>query len=159
MDSLLLNLKPESTDVSEFYTTTHPRESSTLVDTGGDSGFDLFFPRDITIEPGETVLIDLGVSCEFLSNGSPCGFWLLARSSIYKTPLRFSGSVGLIDKGYRKNLKVAVDNIKSEPYTVKKGERLFQVVHGSLHSFNVRVLGEQQVLSHSDRGGHGSTGK
>ena len=33
----------------------------------GDSGLDLFCPETITINPGETVCIDLKINCEALS--------------------------------------------------------------------------------------------
>ena len=46
-----------------------------------------------------------------------------ARSSISKTPLRMSNSIGLIDGGYRGELKVYVDNISDDPFELKKGNR------------------------------------
>ena len=36
-------------------------------------------------------------------------FYVYPRSSISKTPLRMANSVGIIDSGYRGNLKFAVD--------------------------------------------------
>ena len=38
-------------------------------------------------------------------------------------------SIGIIDKGYRGNIMAKVDNIKTEPFTIKKGTRLFQIAY------------------------------
>ena len=46
-------------------------------------------------------------------------------SSISKTPLRMSNSIGLIDAGYRGNIMVALDSHDLEPYTIQKDTRLF----------------------------------
>jgi dUTP pyrophosphatase len=53
---------------------------------------------------------------------------------------------------------VPVDNISNEDYIIKRGERLFQIVHPSLEPINVQLVEE---LSESERGsgGFGSTGK
>jgi dUTPase len=55
-------------------------------------------------------------------------------------------------------LKVPVDNTSDQDYTVKKGERLFQIASPDLRSFNI-VLTE--TLTESQRGtqGFGSSGK
>ena len=82
----------------------------------------------------------------------------MPRSSISKTPLRQCNSVGLIDAGYRGEIMAAVDNIKQEPYRLKPGQRLFQLVamDGSPISFELT-----DVLTETDRGegGFGSTGQ
>ena len=98
----------------------------------GDSGLDLFNPETLTIEPGETKCIDLQIQCEGfncsnLNLRENVSYKLYPRSSIVKTPLRLSNSVGIIDAGYRGNIMAFVDNIKGEPFTIEKGTRLFQI--------------------------------
>lgn len=121
----------------------------------GDAGLDLYVLEDITIEPGETLPIKLGVSCE-PDNGK--AYFLMPRSSISKTPLRLANSIGLIDGGYRGELMAMCDNIKSEPYTAKKGQRLFQIVACDCSPITYELVNE---LSETTRGsgGFGSTGK
>ena len=87
----------------------------------GDAGLDLFVINEQTIGPGESTLIHLEIACEN-SDGRP--YLLMPRSSIAKTPLRLSNSIGLIDGGYRGEIMAAVDNIKDERYTVEPGQRL-----------------------------------
>ena len=121
----------------------------------GDAGLDLYVLEDITIEPGETLPIKLGVSCE-PDNGK--AYFLMPRSSISKTPLRLANSIGLIDGGYRGELMAMCDNIKSEPYTAEKGQRLFQIVACDCSPITYELVNE---LSETTRGsgGFGSTGK
>lgn len=121
----------------------------------GDAGLDLYIIEDIEIKPMETKLIKLGISCE---PGDGKAYYLMPRSSINKTPLRLSNSIGLIDGGYRGEIMASCDNIKNYSYTAKKGERLFQLVSfdSSPISFSLK-----KELSNTSRGegGFGSTGK
>ncbi len=121
----------------------------------GDAGLDLYLLEDITIEPRETLPIKLGVACE-PDNGK--AYFLMPRSSISKTPLRLANSIGLIDGGYRGELMAMCDNIKSEPYTAEKGQRLFQIVACDCSPITYELVNE---LSETTRGsgGFGSTGK
>ena len=82
----------------------------------------------------------------------------MPRSSIPKTPLRLSNSIGLIDAGYRGELQAPLDNISDENYLVKAGTRLFQIVNPDLSTFSSINIVDK--LSETDRGegGFGSTG-
>ena len=119
----------------------------------GDSGLDLFFTKDEVVKGGETKMIGMKIKCE-----ADTSYWLMPRSSITKTPLRMANSMGLIDKGYRGEILVCVDNIKKEDYTVKKGQRLFQIVSPGLDGIEIKIVDE---LTKTDRGegGFGSSGK
>ena len=164
---MMLHLKPENDNVLMMYIDHNTYHS-------GDSGLDLFFPEDINILPKETVTIDLQIQCEGLKDVSDpvsdsdsdsetesdvrnISYYLYPRSSISKTPLRMANSVGIIDAGYRGNIKVAVDNISDKGYTVSKGQRLFQICAPDLGPIDLKLADE---LSTSSRGpcGFGSTG-
>lgn len=81
----------------------------------GDSGLDLFVVKEQTIQPGETAFIRLGIkaaafdgkdggrvaqelSVSVMFPSAGLSWLLMARSSISKTPLRLSNSIGLIDQ-------------------------------------------------------------
>ncbi|MBT3662978.1 MAG: dUTP diphosphatase [Candidatus Marinimicrobia bacterium] len=121
----------------------------------GDAGLDLFVINEQTINAGESTLIHLQISCENTENKP---YLIMPRSSIAKTPLRLSNSIGLIDSGYRGEIMAAVDNIKTEDYTVEPGQRLFQLVAMDGASIHFELVDE---LSETTRGsgGFGSTGK
>ncbi|GBE59648.1 deoxyuridine 5 -triphosphate nucleotidohydrolase [Babesia ovata] len=104
----------------------------------GDCGLDLFCPETVTVPPHTTQSVGLKVKIAAYKKTSPedrdtdsmknVGWLLMPRSSIAKTPLRLANSVGVIDAAYRGEIILALDNIRDEPYTIQKGDRLSQVV-------------------------------
>ncbi|PEW95875.1 dUTP diphosphatase [Bacillus cereus] len=119
----------------------------------GDSGFDLVSMEDVTIKPGENVIIKTGVAYEI-----PVGFELQVRprsGMSVKTPLRVI--LGTVDAGYRSDVGVIADNIGSEPFEVKRGDRVAQGVIAPVIRANLIEVDE---LSETERGngGFGSTG-
>ncbi len=120
----------------------------------GDAGLDLFVLEEQTFQPGETATIHLGIQCE-PDDGR--AYLLMPRSSISKTPLRMANSVGLIDGGYRGEIMAACDNIKDVPYTVHKGNRLFQLVTLDGSPIEYELTDELSTTARGS-GGFGSTG-
>ncbi len=145
---MYLKIKPFNTVVKELY-----EHHGHFHD--GDAGIDLFVVTEQTIKAGESTLIHLQIACENTENNP---YLLMPRSSIAKTPLRLSNSIGLIDGGYRGEIMAAVDNIKTEDYTVEPGQRLFQLVAMDGSPIHFELVDE---LSDTTRGsgGFGSTGK
>ncbi len=139
----------------------------------GDSGLDLFCPSSLVVPPHTLgYKIDLGISCEMVKSSkykisdignnvnvvSNVGYYLYPRSSLSRTPLRLSNSVGIIDAGYRGTICAMVDNHSSEQYTVAAGERLFQICSSQLEPFMFELVDELSATSRGN-GGFGSTGK
>ena len=143
-----LNIRPFNAEVKQLYDN-HGHFHD------GDAGLDVYVINEQTIDPDETSLIHLQIACE-TSDGRP--YLLMPRSSIAKTPLRLCNSIGLIDGGYRGEIMAVVDNIKKGPYTVKPGQRLFQLVamDGSPIHF---TLVDKLTESTRGEGGFGSTGE
>ena len=143
-----LNIRPFNAEVKQLYDN-HGHFHD------GDAGLDVYVINEQTIDPDETTLIHLQIACE-TSDGRP--YLLMPRSSIAKTPLRLCNSIGLIDGGYRGEIMAVVDNIKKGPYTVKPGQRLFQLVamDGSPIHF---TLVDKLTESTRGEGGFGSTGE
>ena len=120
----------------------------------GDAGLDLYVLEDIHFKTGETRAIKMGISCE-PEDGK--AYYLFPRSSISKTPLRMANSIGLIDGGYRGEIMAVCDNIKSEDYTVEKGQRLFQLVAADSSPIEYELVVEIEMTPRGT-GGFGSTG-
>ena len=77
----------------------------------GDAGMDVRAMEDYNINPGETVLVSTGIKMAI-----PKGYAILVqpRSGMsYKTKLRVANTPGLIDSGYRDEIKVIVENIEA----------------------------------------------
>lgn len=97
------------------------------------------------------------------SDGSPVPCLLLPRSSIYMTAFRMCNSIGLIDAGYRGELKAKVDNLYPEEETTMRlddGARLFQICQHNFLPWNRIVLTDELPSPPDSRGsgGFGSTG-
>ena len=120
----------------------------------GDAGLDLYVLENIHFEAGETKAIKLGISCE-PEDGT--AYYLFPRSSISKTPLRMANSIGLIDGGYRGEIMAVCDNIKTDTYTVEKGQRLFQLVATDSSAITYELVKSLEMTTRG-MGGFGSTG-
>jgi dUTP pyrophosphatase len=68
-----------------------------------------------------------------------------------------ANSVGIIDAGYRGEICAMVRNCSNDLYTIKQGDRLFQLCSPDLKPLDIIIVNE---LSESERGigGFGSTG-
>ena len=144
-----LNILPDNDSVKILY--------SNRDNYSDDSGFDLVCPDELIVNPRQTIRINFKIKCEAIQNNNYVGYYLYPRSSISRTPLRMSNSVGIIDKGYRGHIMASVDNISNEPYIISKGSRLFQICHPLLEPIDFSIVNN---LSESNRGenGFGSTG-
>lgn len=146
--SMHLLILPESDSVASSY------ESHTTFHEG-DSGLDLFFVEDVVIPSKKTLLINLGIQCEAFADKNKernVSYYLYPRSSIAKTPLRMANSVGIIDAGYRGSLMAAVENTSEDNYTIRAGQRLFQLCGPTLEPVTFELV---NALSTTTRGGGG----
>jgi len=92
------------------------------------------------------------------TSGNPQAYYIYPRSSLYKSFLRMTNSVGIIDRGYRGHLASVFDAL--EPVNLKGGQRLVQVCSPNLSPFLVKLVTEIEHLGLTERGtgGFGSTG-
>ena len=126
------------------------------VNYASDSGLNLFFPETLELKKGTTTLVDLKVSGAFFDGGRRRAFFMIPRSSIYKSRVRMANSVGLVDSLYSGTLKTALDAL--DDYTIQKGTSLFQICLPTLEPFPTIVLSEkQETTAERGEGGFGST--
>jgi dUTP pyrophosphatase len=126
----------------------------------GDSGIDLITPHQLNCEiPFQVSYINLEIQCEMidLETGNLCSYWLLPRSSISKTNFQLANSVGLIDAGYRGNIKAMVRNFMPNS-KLESMVCYFQIVAPDLKPIKVVLVDELTTTSRND-GGFGSTEK
>lgn len=141
-----------------------------------DAGMDVYAVEDVTIEPGQTVLIRTGLKAQI-----PEGFEIQVRprsGMSLKTKLRIANAPGTVDSGYRDEICIIAENtdfgqwtaievqegickedfIRGENIVIKKGDRIAQFVVSAVAK--LLVLEVKEVSSDGDRGGgFGSTGK
>ncbi|MEJ7506944.1 dUTP diphosphatase [Staphylococcus simulans] len=117
-----------------------------------DSGLDLYVSETTVIEPHTTAAVKTDVAINL-----PYGYEGQVRprsGKSLKTKLRVA--LGTIDNTYHKEIGIITDNIGDEPITVKKGERLAQLV--IIPVSYVQPIEVQQFENESNRGAYGSTG-
>jgi dUTP pyrophosphatase len=122
-----------------------------------DAGADLaaWLPEgvaQIEIYPGEQKMVDTGVALKI-----PPGYagFVYNRSSQGKQGITIPHSVGIIDASYRGTVKVILKNLGEDPYVIKTGDRIAQLVIQ-----RVELVGFEDWWNDSNRGtgGFGSTG-
>ena len=121
----------------------------------GDGGVDLFAASDIGLGPGERSLVATGIAVAI-----PDGFagLITPRSGLaVRSGLGIVNAPGLVDSGYRGEIKVILVNHGSETVDIRRGDRIAQLV---VVAVEAQELVEVDELPPSGRGegGFGSTG-
>jgi dUTP pyrophosphatase len=137
----------------------HPDAVIPQYATAGAAAFDLVTVEDVTIAPGETKKVPLGLAFEI-----PEGYvlYVCMRSGIaLKTPLRQPNGIGVIDSDYRGEVSMLFENAAEigpfGTYFISKGDRVAQ---GVIQEAPRVELVESDELSETKRGsgGFGHTG-
>lgn len=125
------------------------------------TGYDAFacfpdgFEVEKTIYPGKTEKISLGVICNI-----PSGYEIQCRPRSGLSSKGISVSFGSVDEDYRGVIKAVVTNLSKEPYTVKQGDRICQLVISKKTDSRIEWANETDKIDDTSRGsnGFGSTG-
>ena len=123
----------------------------------GSSGLDLCAAvnKDLTLQPGDIKLIQTGLSISL-----PEGYeaQIRPRSGLaLKYGLGFVNAPGTIDADYRGEIGVIAINWGKKPLTIKRGERIAQMV---IHTVSRAIVEEVNELDTTQRGegGFGHSG-
>ena len=121
----------------------------------GDAGLDLRAAHDATLEPAGRELVGTGLAVAI-----PSGFagLVLPRSGLALAQgVTVLNAPGLVDAGYRGELKVLLVNHGDKPVAVRRGDRIAQLVIQSVERAELIEVGELPA-SERGAGGFGSTG-
>ena len=124
----------------------------------GDAGMDLCATRDVTLRPGESAMVGSGIAIQL-----PRGFagFVHARSGLGSKGLVIKHSTGVIDSGYRDEIKLVLFNnnpiTSDRTFHVRKGDRVAQLV---IQHVACATMVEAESLEDTERGtgGFGSSG-
>jgi dUTP pyrophosphatase len=129
-----------------------------------NSGFDLFCPTNIECTHINKYMLDHNIACSMTFKGRFVGYYLYVRSSTpIKTPLRLANNVGIIDSGYRGNIKGCFDIIDTKNnFNFEKGNRYMQLCPPDIGKpMKVYIVDAFHNLGKKNNrycGGFGSTG-
>jgi dUTP pyrophosphatase len=120
-----------------------------------DAGLDLHAAETVTLKPGDRMLVATGIALAL-----PPGFagFVLPRSGLaLRHGVTLLNTPGLIDAGYRGEIKVLLVNHGTAAVTLQRGDRVAQLVVQRIEHV---VAAPVAVLPDSPRGtgGFGSTG-
>lgn len=120
----------------------------------GDAGLDLRAVEDYTIPAGGSVMVRTGLRVE-IPHG--CVGLEFPRSGLGSRGLTMRNAVGVIDSGFRGEVMCPLWNTTDEPFEVRRGDRVCQLV---VMPYCPCTIVEADELSDSERGtdGYGSTG-
>lgn len=123
--------------------------------TDGAAGMDVLSAEDVTIAPGARHAVATGLSVAI-----PAGYEIQVRPRsglALKHGISVPNAPGTIDSDYRGELKVILINHGAEPFAIRRGDRVAQLV---LAPVTQAAWDEVETLDETARGGggFGSTG-
>lgn len=127
-------------------------------ETAGAAGMDVYAAETTEILAGSVKAVGTGLYVEI-----PRGFEIQVRPRSglsSKTPLRIANAPGTVDHDYRGELKVLLWNTGQVGLTIRRGDRIAQIVLKEVPIINWDVVDSLDMFSSTERGagGFGSTG-
>jgi dUTP pyrophosphatase len=123
----------------------------------GDAGLDLLAAEEVTLKPGERAAVPTGIAVAIPEGYA--GFVHARSGRALQEGLALANAPGLLDSGYRGELKVVVVNLDPiEPIHIARGDKIAQLVIQAVHSVELEPV-EDLPASERGRGGFGSTGR
>jgi dUTP pyrophosphatase len=132
-------------------------KAPTVAHPGEDLGYDIYAAVMLTIEPHAQTVVPTGIAVECTSPaGEPMGALLRDKSSMASRRLVVTG--GVIDAGYRGEVRVLMENLGDAPAIIRAGDKIANLIPYPVLTGEVEVVKD---LSESSRkaGGFGSSGR
>ena len=122
----------------------------------GDGGADLFSVEEVTLPPGERASVGTGLALAIPAGHA--GFVQPRSGLAAKHGIMLVNSPGLIDAGYRGEVRVLLYNSGAEPFIVNVGERIAQLVIQRIEE-PAFVAADELPETARGEGGFGSSGR
>ncbi|MGA2992285.1 MAG: dUTP diphosphatase [Candidatus Korobacteraceae bacterium] len=132
-------------------------KAPTIAHPGEDLAYDIYAAENVTIPARGHAVVPTAIAIELTGpGGEPLGSLLRDKSSMAARRLTVTG--GVIDAGYRGEIKVVVENLAEASAEIHAGDKLANLIPYPVLTTEVKVVEE---LSESSRnaGGFGSSGR
>ena len=132
-------------------------KAPTVAHPGEDLGYDIYSAATINIGPRSHALVPTGIAIECTSpTGEPMGALLRDKSSMAARRLVLTG--GVIDAGYRGEIKVLMENLGDTNAVINAGDKIANLIPYPVLTTEVQVVDD---LAESQRNakGFGSSGR
>jgi len=129
----------------------------TIAHPGEDLGYDLYAAANVTIPARGHAVVPTGIAIELTSaTGEPLGALLRDKSSMAMRRLTATG--GVIDAGYRGEIRVVMENLGDTTAEIHAGDKLVNLIPYPVLTTPVEVCDELTETSRN-AGGFGSSGR
>ena len=132
-------------------------KAPTVAHPGEDLGYDVYSAVTLTIPAKGHAIVSTGIAVECSSaSGEKMGALLRDKSSMAARRIVLTG--GVIDAGYRGEIRVLMENLGDTPAEIRAGDKIANLIPYPVLTSEVEVVDE---LADSGRkaGGFGSTGR
>jgi dUTP pyrophosphatase len=132
-------------------------KAPTVAHPGEDIGYDIYSAVTLAIPARGHAVISTGIAVECSSAaGEPMGALLRDKSSMAARRLTLTG--GVIDAGYRGEVRVLMENLGDSPADIHAGDKIANLVPYPVLTSEVEVVDELKD-SRRKGGGFGSSGR
>jgi len=124
--------------------------------TPGAAGMDVVAAEDVDLAPGQRHAVATGFKVAI-----PGGYEIQVRPRsglAFKHGVTVPNTPGTIDSDYRGELKILMINLGAEPFPVRRGERIAQLVPAAVTKAGFDEVDELDATARG-AGGFGSTGR
>jgi dUTP pyrophosphatase len=136
---------------------TETAKAPTIAHPGEDLGYDLYASEAVTIAARGNATVSTGVAIELTgAAGEPLGALLRDKSSMAARRLTCTG--GVIDSGYRGEIRVLMENLGESAAEIHAGDKLVNLIPYPVLTTAVEVVEELGASRRKD-GGFGSSGR
>ena len=136
---------------------TETAKAPTIAHPGEDLGYDLYASEAVTIAARGNATVATGVAIELTgAAGEPLGALLRDKSSMAARRLTCTG--GVIDSGYRGEIRVLMENLGESAAEIHAGDKLVNLIPYPVLTTAVEVVEELGASRRKD-GGFGSSGR
>jgi dUTP pyrophosphatase len=132
-------------------------KAPTIAHPGEDLGYDIYAAESVAIPARAHAVVPTAIAIELRGpSGEPLGALLRDKSSMAARRLTVTG--GVIDAGYRGEIKVLIENLAETAAEIHAGDKLANLIPYPVLTTPVEVV-EELAESSRNAGGFGSSGR
>jgi len=135
---------------------TSAAKAPTIAHPGEDLGYDLYSAETVTIPSRGQHIVSTGISIELDIDGRPAGALIRDKSSM--AARRVICTAGVIDSGYRGEVRVIMENLGDYAAVIHQGDKIANLIPYPVLTSGVELV-EELAESSRNAGGFGSSGR
>ncbi|HET9697873.1 MAG TPA: dUTP diphosphatase [Terriglobales bacterium] len=131
-------------------------KAPSIAHPGEDLAYDLYAAETVTIPAKGHHVVSTGISIELDIDGRPAGALIRDKSSM--AARRIICTAGVVDAGYRGEVRVVMENLGDTPAEIHEGDKIANLIPYPVLTSEVEVV-EDLAESSRNSGGFGSSGR